>query len=109
MSKKAVLSIVIVVGVLAAVLLVVQVVTTQSAPGSPALDLASEERLAGSDNILLHPPVPLPAKYDTGSEPATAERLAGSDNICLHPPVPLPADFFNSANWNGNPPCQPTP
>ncbi len=109
MFKKAVFSILVIVGVLAVVLLAGQVFTTESAPGSAAHDPASEERLAGSDNILLHPPVPLPANHFTGSEPATEERLAGSDNICLHPPVPLPADFFNSSNWNGNPPCQPTP
>jgi hypothetical protein len=68
MYKKTMLRILIAAGLLAVVLLAVQVITTESAPAVTSVDPAIEERLSGSDNINLHPPVPLPANYYTGSD-----------------------------------------
>ena len=68
MSMKTALRILLSAGLLAVVLLAVQVFTTESASAPTTMDPATEERLAGSDNIFLHPPVPLPANYYTGSD-----------------------------------------
>jgi hypothetical protein len=71
MSKKTVLRIMFVAGLLVVVLLAALMFTTQSAPAATSVESASEERLAGSDNIFLHPPVPptaVPDNYYTGSD-----------------------------------------
>jgi hypothetical protein len=98
MSKKAVLRIVLSAGLIAVVLLAVQVFTTESASAPTALDPATEERLAGSDNIFLHPPVPLPANYYTGS-----------DWIERHPVPTISVSCYTGTDWIDRRPCQPTP
>jgi hypothetical protein len=99
MTKKTMLRILIAAGMLAMVLLAVQVITTESAPVVPSVDAAAEERLSGSDNINLHPPVPLPANYYTGS-----------DWIERHPvSTPLPANYYTGSDWIERHPCLPTP
>ena len=88
MSKKSVMRILISAGLLVVVFLSVQVLNSQSAPEAVSKDFASEERLAGSDNINLHPPVPLPANY-----------YVGSDWIERHPVATLPANYYTGSDW----------
>jgi len=98
MSTKNLLRIVFLVGLLVAVLVVVPVLASKSEQTTISIDAATEERLAGSDNILLHPPVPLPANY-----------YAGSDWIERHPVATLPANYYAGSDWIERHPCQPTP
>jgi hypothetical protein len=71
MTKKNAMKILLVAGLLVVVSLAVLVFPTQSAPAANSVESASEERLSGSDNIFLHPPVPptaVPDNYYTGSD-----------------------------------------
>ncbi|NJD60339.1 MAG: hypothetical protein C3F13_10835 [Anaerolineales bacterium] len=71
MTKKIAMRIMLIAGLLVVVLLAVLVFSAQSAPAANSVESASEERLAGSDNIFLHPPVPptaVPDNYYTGSD-----------------------------------------
>jgi hypothetical protein len=99
MSKKTVLRILLSAGLLAVVLLAVQVFTTESASAPSSMDPAIEERLAGSDNIYLHPPVPLPANYFNGSDwierhPPTCKLL---HRLRLDRTPPMPTDTVNNS------------
>ena len=71
MSKNTALRIFFVAGLLVVILAAALVFPTQSAPAATSAESASEERMAGSDNIFLHPPVPptaVPDNYYTGSD-----------------------------------------
>ncbi len=98
MPKKNLLRIVFLVGLLVAVFVVVPVLASKSDQSTPSIVPATEERLAGSDNILLHPAVPVPANY-----------YAGSDWIERHPVATLPANYYAGSDWIERHPCQPTP
>jgi hypothetical protein len=109
MSKKAVLRILLSAGLIAVVLLAVQVFTTESASAPTALDPATEERLAGSDNINLHPPVPLPANYYTGSDWIERHPTADVPVNYYTVATPLPPNYYTGSDWIERHPCQPTP
>jgi hypothetical protein len=97
MSTKAVFKILLSVGLLAVILLAVQVITGETAPSASSQNAVTDERLAGSDNILLHPPVPHPANY-----------YAGSDWIERHPAPTRPANYYSGSDWIERHPA-PTP
>jgi hypothetical protein len=111
MSKKTVLRILLSAGLLVVVLFAVQVFTTESASAPSSMDPAIEERLAGSDNISLHPPVPLPANFYNGSD--WIERHPNNDvpvnYFTFATPTPLPANYYTGSDWIERHPCQPTP
>jgi hypothetical protein len=68
MNKRTLLIILALVVLVAVGVLAVQVIKTESAQATSTMDAATEERRLGSDNILLHPPVPLPDNCYTGSD-----------------------------------------
>jgi hypothetical protein len=117
MSTKSFLRIVIAAGLLALVLLFVQVLSSVSAPASNLSDSMTDKSLIGSDWIERHPSVARPANYYFGSDwierhPAAtqpANYYTGSDWIERHPAATQPTNYYTGSDWIERHPSQPTP
>jgi hypothetical protein len=101
MTKKNAMRILLVAGLLVVALLAVLAFSTQSAPAATIVESASEDRLAGSDNIVLNPPVPptaVPENY-----------YAGSDWIERHPSTAVPDNYYTGSDYCERHSCEVTP